>query len=423
MMKEQWRAGEIIELGHYPQSQSGTKEPVEWKILKVDGERAFVTSVYALDAQPYHAAAGDGQAVRENPKQNDSGIVTLADLSPSGFQDVTWEGSTLRAWLNREFKNTAFSADEQTCLLEVDELKDKISLLELDAHINDADLFPSDASTGCMPTPYAAGKYVDDIEKDRQESATRPLPPRASYWLKSKGIVIHGDEMEGVLGVSCGRINLIDKLAVRPVLMVNLTVYESLLCGNNQNSSFLSRLFKPKKAIVHRTEEEKKYSVTVKKNGSRREFVCTDLGIHISMNDPGDEAAQAIALNLVKAISGDAKTQFAFGELCWGTGGHCQDYHEAVRWYRYAANQGDANAQLNLAEAYFDGKGVEQDEQAAFYYTMKAAENGSPLGMLNAAKCYAFGWGTERNRDEAVKWCDQAAAAGLAEASALRDSL
>ena len=70
--------------------------------------------------------------------------------------------------------------------------------------------------------------------------------------------------------------------------------------------------------------------------------MCTDLGIHISMNDPGDEAAQAIALNLVKAISGDAKTQFAFGELCWGTGGHCQDYHEAVRWYRYAANQGDA---------------------------------------------------------------------------------
>lgn len=154
-----------------------------------------------------------------------------------------------------------------------------------------------------------------------------------------------------------------------------------------------------------------------------REIVCTDLGIHISMKDPGDQAAQAIAVNLIKAIMGDAKTQFSFGELCWGTGGRCQDYHEAVRWYRYAANQGYANAQVNLAEAYFDGKGVEQNLQSAFYYTLEAAKNGLPLGMLNAAKCYANGWGTARNIDEAVKWCDQAAAAGIAEAASLRDSL
>ncbi len=38
-----------------------------------------------------------------------------------------------------------------------------------------------------------------------------------------------------------------------------------------------------------------------------------------------------------------------------------QDYAEAVKWYRKAADKGDAAAQLNLGIMYYHGRGVAQD--------------------------------------------------------------
>jgi TPR repeat protein len=38
-----------------------------------------------------------------------------------------------------------------------------------------------------------------------------------------------------------------------------------------------------------------------------------------------------------------------------------QDYAEAVKWYRKAAEQGDVKAQSNLGVMYASGQGVKQD--------------------------------------------------------------
>jgi hypothetical protein len=38
-----------------------------------------------------------------------------------------------------------------------------------------------------------------------------------------------------------------------------------------------------------------------------------------------------------------------------------QDYAEAARWYRKAADQGNADAQNNLGVMYGNGQGVPQD--------------------------------------------------------------
>ncbi|MBR6707562.1 MAG: sel1 repeat family protein [Clostridia bacterium] len=405
-MKEQWKVGEIIELGHYPQSRVGAREPVEWKVLRIDGSKAFVTSVYALDAKPYHASAA--RAFGQRPGRDPAGTGSIGNLIQPGFQEATWEGSTLRVWLNGVFQKIAFSGAEQACLLETDELGDRVTLLSLDEHINNAAIFPTDASTGCRATPFAAELYTDDIETDRQGQAIKPLPPRASYWLKNRGVVIHGDQMQGVMGVVCMRLDLVSRLAVRPALTVDLDRYERLLSLTG---------------IVHRFEEENKLSVTVKKNGAERLLECDDLDIHITLKDPGEEQMKAIAVNTIRAIGGDKQLQFLVGELCWGTGGLCQNYREAVRWYRYAANQGHTTAMVNLAEAYFYGKGVEKDAQAAFAFTLRAAEGNDPLGMLNAGKCLENGWGTEKNAAEAAKWYARAANAGNREAAARRDAL
>ena len=53
--------------------------------------------------------------------------------------------------------------------------------------------------------------------------------------------------------------------------------------------------------------------------------------------------------------------------------GVVQDYVEAVKWYRKAAEQGGALAQYNLGVSYSTGRGVPQDYVAAHKWANLAA--------------------------------------------------
>jgi len=57
-----------------------------------------------------------------------------------------------------------------------------------------------------------------------------------------------------------------------------------------------------------------------------------------------------------------------------------QDYAEAVRWFRKAAEQGDAQAQFNLGLMYVNGKGVRQNYKIAKEWVGKACDNRLQLG-------------------------------------------
>jgi hypothetical protein len=54
-----------------------------------------------------------------------------------------------------------------------------------------------------------------------------------------------------------------------------------------------------------------------------------------------------------------------FFELGWGV---AQDWNEALKWYRKAAEQGDRNARNRLASAYFSGDGVPVDYETAYFW-------------------------------------------------------
>ena len=57
-----------------------------------------------------------------------------------------------------------------------------------------------------------------------------------------------------------------------------------------------------------------------------------------------------------RAEAGDAEAQYYFGNLyAFGLGTQRQDYVEAMRWRRLAANQGHADAQHNLGFMYATG--------------------------------------------------------------------
>jgi uncharacterized protein len=52
-----------------------------------------------------------------------------------------------------------------------------------------------------------------------------------------------------------------------------------------------------------------------------------------------------------------------------------QDYVEAVKWYRKAADQGNARAQFDLGIMHAEGRGVPQDYVSAhMWFTLSAAQ-------------------------------------------------
>ena len=158
--KSEYKVGKTIEFGNYPQDKDGTEKPIEWIVMKKEGNQVLLLSKYVLDAKSYN----------------------------EGWGDVTWETSDIRQWLNNEFYTTAFNKAEkakiQTSLIKNEDnseygtsggndTEDKVFLLsEKEAET----LFSDEEERIAKATEYAekSGVYVN------KEKA-------AWWWLRSPG--------------------------------------------------------------------------------------------------------------------------------------------------------------------------------------------------------------------------------------------
>ena len=158
--KSEYKVGKTIEFGNYPQDKDGTEKPIEWIVMKKEGNQVLLLSKYVLDAKPYNEE----------------------------FEDVTWETSDIRQWLNNEFYTTAFNKAEkakiQTSLIKNEDnskygtnggndTEDKVFLLsEKEAET----LFSDEEERIAKATEYAekSGVYVN---KEKV----------AWWWLRSPG--------------------------------------------------------------------------------------------------------------------------------------------------------------------------------------------------------------------------------------------
>ena len=158
--KSEYKVGKTIEFGNYPQDKDGTEKPIEWIVMKKEGNQVLLLSKYVLDAKPYNEE----------------------------FEDVTWETSDIRQWLNNEFYTTAFNKTEkakiQTSLIKNEDnseygtsggndTEDKVFLLsEKEAET----LFSDEEERIAKATEYAekSGVYVN---KEKV----------AGWWLRSPG--------------------------------------------------------------------------------------------------------------------------------------------------------------------------------------------------------------------------------------------
>ena len=118
---------------------------------------------------------------------------------------------------------------------------------------------------------------------------------------------------------------------------------------------------------------------------------------------------------LIKAEQGDSEAQNELGNCYLGGNGVAQDYAEAVKWYRRAAEQLHAFAEYNLGWCYFNGKGISQNYIEAVRWFRGAAEQGHLAAQCMLGWCYKNGIGVSQDYVEAVKWYRMAAYIGYAE--------
>ena len=198
-----YKIGETIEFGNYPQDKDGTEKPIEWIVMKKEGNQVLLLSKYVLDAKPYN-------------------------IYNKELEDVTWETSDIRQWLNNEFYTTAFNKAEkakiQTSLIKNEDnseygtsggndTEDKVFLLSE----KEADTLFSDEEERIAKATEYAEKLGVDINENSEEKG-------AWWWLRSPGndsfyaaLVNYYGWVDGDgIGVNC------NVYGVRPALHLNL---------------------------------------------------------------------------------------------------------------------------------------------------------------------------------------------------------
>lgn len=100
-----------------------------------------------------------------------------------------------------------------------------------------------------------------------------------------------------------------------------------------------------------------------------------------------------------------------------------QDYVEAAKWWRKAAEQGDVNAQYFLAHMYMSGRGVPQDFGEAAQRFRPLAEQGISNAQYFLGIMYLDGRGVLQDDVMAHMWFNIAATLGTKEAVGMRNSV
>lgn len=163
--------GDYVFFGMYEQDENDVngKEEIEWLVLDVQGGKALLISRYGLSRVQYNKTS-------------------------SG---ETWENCSLRKWMNKNFLNEAFTAEQQESILLTDILED-ISQCSGDyppnrtgadtqdkvftlSYVEMTKYLPTDYDRLCVPTKTA-------LAEDCNESDKRYLDDEYKtcwYWMRS----------------------------------------------------------------------------------------------------------------------------------------------------------------------------------------------------------------------------------------------
>lgn len=115
------------------------------------------------------------------------------------------------------------------------------------------------------------------------------------------------------------------------------------------------------------------------------------------------------------AEEGSDYAQNALGNMYYSGEGVPVDYEKAVEWYRLAATQEEMYAQYNLGNMYYYGRGVRKDHLVALKWYERSAEQGHAEAQEKTAELYQAGKdGVNYDAAKSAIWFGKAAAQGLA---------
>ncbi len=138
---------------------------------------------------------------------------------------------------------------------------------------------------------------------------------------------------------------------------------------------------------------------------------CFDMGNkRISGRQVPQDYAEAAKLYRKAAEQGHAMAQSQLGLMFASGQGVPQDFAEAARWCRPAAEAGVAEAQWQLGDMHIKGRGVPQDYNKAADWCRGAAEQGNPNAQMLLGALYHNGQGVPRDYVQAQMWLTLAAA-------------
>ena len=104
-----------------------------------------------------------------------------------------------------------------------------------------------------------------------------------------------------------------------------------------------------------------------------------------------NEYEEAVKYLRMAAENGNASAQFRLAFCHANRRGIYQDYDEAAKWYRMAAEQGHSAAIWNLGVLYENGQGVRQDYKQAAKLYRQSAELGDTFSLYHLGKNYLTG--------------------------------
>ena len=207
----------LVSFGSYP--QSGSHDPILWRILDISGNEALLMSLHGLDCVQYHTS--------------DTG--------------VTWADSYVREWLNGTFYQTAFTYREQNAVVQKyirnsanryypntpagPDTLDKVFLLSVDETLR---YLPRPEDRCITGTEYAfsRGAYRNNTGDDYVWWWTRSPGKSTDHAARIRGAVANnadGDLPAGYIGTN--RVNDTEDVVI-PCIWVNLSDL-SALSGNS----------------------------------------------------------------------------------------------------------------------------------------------------------------------------------------------
>lgn len=204
--------GDHFILGSYEQDNDLTngQEPIEWRVLKIEGNELLAISEYALDSQPYNNRGGRAR----------------------------WNTASLRTWLSTDFYNAAFGdAEKQTIITkdlenwrESNTSDDPVTLLNCEEAKR---LFTSHQDRMCTPTAYAiaqGARVSTKFQKDKDgfynvnwwlRTHSWESNARGAYVANSGGVMTCGGNKDGTASNT--------RITVRPAVYFDAQALSQLL--------------------------------------------------------------------------------------------------------------------------------------------------------------------------------------------------